>query len=136
MASPARARTAPATRKRTTPAQPPASPLDAPDFEPIRIAADNEVEEERVTLFFIGDEEYTIPKVVPPSLGLEFMRVARDVGTEIASTVILQRVLGEDAYYALEQSRAIKPEQLEQIVKIVVDMSLGRQEQGGKAKGR
>lgn len=135
MAAP-RARTAPATRKRTTTPAASSSPLDAADFEPIRIAADDEVPEERVTLFFIGEEEYTIPKVVPPSLGLEFMRVASEVGQEIASTVILRRVLGDEAYFALERSRAVTGDQLERIVKVVVDMSLGRQEQGGKGKGR
>jgi hypothetical protein len=77
-------------------------------FEPIRIAADDDVEEERVPLFYIGDDEYTIPKDIPRGVALQYLRHASEVGHELATAPLLIRVLGEDAYMALEQSKAMK----------------------------
>lgn len=106
---------------------------DGLDFEPLRIAADNETEEERVPLFYIGDDEYTIPKKIPPGVALQFMREAREHGRELAAAPLLIRVLGEDAYGALEQSRELDEDQMEWIITKVLDLALGRK-QGGKAK--
>lgn len=104
------------------------------DFEPIRIAADDEVEEERVPLFYIGDTEYTIPREIPPGVALQYLRQARESGHELATPPLLIRVLGEDAYMALEQSKAVKDTQLERIVKVIIDLALGQAEKKeGKA---
>ncbi|MEH0586233.1 hypothetical protein QA942_19935 [Streptomyces sp. B21-106] len=124
-----------AARKRAA-----AKPLAGSDplagFEPIRIAADDDVEEERVPLFYIGDTEYTIPKEIPPGVALQYLRQARESGHELATPPLLIRVLGEGAYMALEQSRAVTEEQLESIVKLIVDLALGQAEKkGGKARG-
>lgn len=105
-------------------------------FEPIRIAADDDVEEERVPLFYIGETEYTIPKEIPPGAALQYLRQARESGHELATPPLLIRVLGEDAYMALEQSKAVKEDQLERIVKLIVDLALGQAEKKeGKARG-
>lgn len=104
------------------------------DFEPLRIEADDDFEEERVTLFYIGDTPYSIPKEIPPGVALQFMREAREHGRDLATAPLLSRVLGEDAYAALEKSRALKEDQLEWIVDKVLDLALGRKKQGGKAK--
>jgi hypothetical protein len=125
--------TAPA-RKRATP-KPTSLGEAALDFEPIRIAADDEVIEERIPLFFIGDTKYTIPKNIPPGVALEYLRRAGELGQEMATPPLLIRVLGEDAYLALEQSKAVTEEQLEQIVQLIIDLAMGRKEkkEGGKA---
>jgi len=131
--TPARTRQAAAARKRAA-AKPTAvsDPLDG--FEPIRIAADDDVEEERVPLFYIGDDEYTVPTEIPPGAALQYLRQARESGPELATPPLLVRVLGEEAYTALEQSRAVTEDQLEKIVKLIVDLALGRQEKKeGKA---
>lgn len=107
---------------------------DVLDFEPLRIAADDETEEERVPLFYIGDTPYSIPKVIPPGVALQFMREAREHGRDLATAPLLTRVLGEEAYEALEQSRALTGDQLEWIVEKVLDLGLGRNSKGGKAK--
>jgi hypothetical protein len=107
------------------------------DFEPIRIAADDEVVEERVTLFYIGDTEYTIPKTIPPGVALQYLRTAGAVGEQFAAPTLLTRVLGKEAYEALESSRGLEDDQLQQIIQIVVDLSLGRGEKKeGKATAR
>lgn len=130
--SPARTRQAAAARKKAA-AKPPVLPGDL-DFEPVRIAADDDIEEERVPLFYIGDDEYTIPKHIPKGVALQYLRHASEVGHEVATAPLLIRVLGEDAYLALEQSRAMTSEQLEQIVDIIIKQALGQQEKEGKAR--
>src|SRR5690242_16671562 len=107
------------------------------EFEPIRIAANYEIEEERVPLFYIGDDEYTIPKAIPKGVALQYLRQASEVGHDLATAPLLIRVLGEDAYTALEESRGLSEEQLEKIVNIIVGQALGKQEgAGGKAARR
>ncbi|MER5750618.1 hypothetical protein [Streptomyces sp. NPDC002088] len=107
------------------------------EFEPIHIPADDDVEEERVPLFYIGTDEYTIPKEIPPGAALQYLRQARESGHELATPPLLIRVLGEDAYMALEQSKAVTEEQLEKIVQLIVDLALGQKEKEkeGKARG-
>lgn len=130
MAPTTRPRTAPAARKQAVRK---ASPLlEGEEFEPIRIAADP-VEEERTPLFYIGADEYTIPKVIAPGVALEYLRIAGERGEQFAAPILLARVLGEEAYTALEQSRGCTEEQLRQVVQLVVDLSLGRKEKEGKA---
>ena len=131
--TPARTRQTAAARKRA--AARPVNGTGELDFEPIRIEADDDYVEERVPLFYIGDTEYTIPKEIPPGAALQFMREAREHGRELAAAPLLIRVLGEDAYMALEQSRALTEEQMEWIVNKVLDLALGRQEKReGKAR--
>ncbi|MGW0575115.1 hypothetical protein ACWD25_03915 [Streptomyces sp. NPDC002920] len=123
-----------AARKRTA-SKPVNGTGDLTDFEPIHIPANEDVIEERVPLFFIGDDEFSIPKTIPPGVALEFMREARQHGRDLATAPLLTRVLGEEAYEALEQSKALTEDQLEWIVDKVLDLALGRKkEQGGKAK--
>lgn len=124
-----------AARKRVAPKPPSVVGDPLADFEPIRIAADEDIEEERVPLFYIGDTEYTIPKEIPPGAALQYLRQARESGHELATPPLLIRVLGEDAYMALEQSKAVKEDQLERIVKLIVDLALGQAEKKeGKAQ--
>lgn len=123
-----------AARKRAVP-KPSVSGNPLAAFEPIHIAADDDFVEERVPLFYIGDDEYTIPKEIPPGVALQYLRQARESGHELATPPLLIRVLGEDAYMALEQSKAVKDEQLERIVKLIVDLALGQAEKKeGKAQ--
>ncbi|WP_435279341.1 hypothetical protein [Streptomyces sp. 1222.5] len=130
----ARTRQTAAARKRAA-ATPNTVPGDL-GFEPIRIAADDDVPDERVALFYIGDDEYTIPKHIPRGVALQYLRHAAEVGHEVATAPLLIRVLGEDAYMALEQSKAMTQEQLEQIVDIIIKQALGAQEKEGKAARR
>lgn len=122
--------TRPPARKKAA-ARPPAPPAA---FEPVRIVADEDVVEERATLFYIGDVEYTVPTTVPVGIALEYLRVARNAGSEAGAGALLSRALGEEAYLALEQSRGLTSDQLLQIVEIVLDLSLGKAEREGKAR--
>lgn len=119
-------------RKRATPK--PVRPVAADGFEPIRIPANEDVVEEREPLFYIGDTEYTVPTSIPMGAALEYLRIAAERGEIFAAPPFLTRVLGEDAYMALEQAKGLTDEQLNRIVQRLIDRALGRSEQdGGKA---
>ena len=133
----ARTRQTTAARKRAAPKPVNGTGSAREGFEPVRIAADDEVEEERVPLFYIGDDEYTIPKHVPRGVALQYLRQAGELGHELATPPLLIRVLGEDAYMALEQSKAVTDDQLERIVQLIIDLALGEAEKKeGKADRR
>lgn len=119
--------------KRRPSAPKPAAVTSEPDFEPIRIDADEDVPEGRVPLFYIGDTEYSVPSNIPAGVGLEYLRIASERGEELAAPALLTRVLGEEAYTALEQSRGLKEKQLTQIIQIIVDRAMGSREKEGKA---
>lgn len=127
----ARTRQTTAARKRAAPK--PVEGAGALDFEPIRIEANEDVVEERVPLFYIGETEYTIPKSIPTGAALQYLRIAGERGEQFAAPTLLTRVLGEDAYQALEESKALDDDQLERIIKIVIDLALGR---GEKREGK
>lgn len=123
-----------AARKRAA-AKPVNATSSGLDFEPIHIDADDDVVEERVPLFYIGEDEYTIPKEIPKGVALQYLRHAAERGHELATAPLLIRVLGEDAYEALEQSKGLKDDQLGRIVDIIVGLALGKQEEKeGKAR--
>lgn len=121
-----------AARKRA--AAKPTTTEDALDFEPLRIAANDDYVEERVPLFYIGDDEYTIPKAIAPGVALKYLREAREHGRDLATAPLLGAVLGEDAYEALEESKALDEDQMEWIINKVLDLALGRKTKEGKAK--
>jgi len=134
--TPARTRTRQATanRRTTAVARRPASTLASaePGFEPIRIPANEDIPDDRIPIFYIGDQEYSVPAVIPAGVALEYLRVAAAAGPDAASGVILTRVLGEEAYMALEQARGLTGEQLQQIVQLVVDRAMGAMESEGE----
>lgn len=134
MASTSSTRQATAARRRPASKPVTGAAAVAPAFEPIHIAADEDVVEEREPLFYIGDVEYSIPVNIPMGVALEYMRIAGEIGEELAAPPLLIRVLGEEGYNALEQSKGLTDVQMQNIVGHVVDRALGRSEAGGKAK--
>ncbi|WP_354643859.1 hypothetical protein [Kitasatospora camelliae] len=116
-------------RTRTTTAV----PAPAPDtgFTPIRITpADQDRPADSVPLFYLGDEEFRIPRKVPRTMVLEFMRLQRAEGELGAAQRILERLLGPTAYLALEQSDDVTEDHLEQILRAVVHHIAGPPESG------
>jgi hypothetical protein len=78
--------------------------------------------------------EYTIPKVIPKGVALQYLRQARESGHDLATPPLLIRVLGEDAYMALEQSKASTKTQLEKIVR--ASSSSSPSAEGGEGRGK
>ncbi|MEU1443118.1 hypothetical protein [Streptomyces mirabilis] len=131
--------TRPAPVKRRTTSSPkkkaaaPAAALEDGDYELVELSSTVE-EEERVGLFSIDGTVYTIPKVVPQGIALEFLRMAREYGENIAAQRLLERLLGADSYTALEQCPSLDDVKMQRIVDMAQKIAFGKAEvKGGKA---
>jgi len=95
----------------------PAAAGDADD-ELIEISADDpehEPEPERVPVFKIGDEVYTMLKDPPLTLALKARNVGYERGEGYAEIFVMREMLGEDSYRALLDNQSLKGRQLEAI---------------------
>lgn len=129
----ANARTA--AKKRTSP-KPKTTPAVAEDFEPVRLTS-KAADADRIVLFYVDDQEYSIPKRVGRNHGLRYLRTMRKQGEALAAQELLEILIGEDGYEALMDCDDLEDAQLDQIMTRLRDMALGEvEEQEGKAKGR
>lgn len=80
----------------------------------IEISADDpeEAPPERVPLFSIGDEVYTMLADPPLTLALEARNVGYERGDGYAEIFVMREMLGLDAYRALLANRSLKGAQL------------------------
>ena len=86
--------------------------------EPIRITsgkADRELE----TFFYIDDEEFKIPKKVPPNVTLMFIRDMRAGQVETAVAKAFDNLIGKRAVDRLAECEALTEEQLAQIMGVI-----------------
>jgi hypothetical protein len=125
----ARTRQTAAARKRAA-AKP--APVDE-EFELVELSSSVD-EEERVGLFSIDGTIYTIPKVVPQGVSLEFVRIGREYGEEAAAVRLLERLLGPEPYKALEQCPTLDDKKMQKILDMAQKIAFGKAEvKGGKA---
>lgn len=88
---------------------------------------------ERLPLFYIDDELFTIPKRPRPNIGLKYLKTLRTSGNaEMATAVLLNSMLGDGAYDALSDCDELEVPQLEEIVTIAKNTALGGLEQPTK----
>lgn len=117
------------TRRRTTTKAPAVRNIPSQqNFEPIRFVTkrpEDREPEERVVLFSLDDQEFTIPRKFPVSLGLKVIRTMRKRGTEIGMAELLEEVIGEDAYEALVNYPDITNDDIARLMQIVNDLALG-----------
>ncbi|MGC5565343.1 hypothetical protein ACPYPG_21245 [Streptomyces sp. FR-108] len=122
-----------APRKKTSAAQRKAVPTVAGGFEPLHFSSKAPTEE-RVPIFYIDDDEYTIPKFISKSLSLNVLDRARDVGMEIAVTEAMEELLGEDGYKALLNCPSVSDEDWDAFQTIFRDLVFGKPEEQGKGR--
>lgn len=118
------------TARRTTRKAPAARAVTALDagFEPLRFVTTPAAErapDERVVLFSLDDQEFTIPKKFPVGLGLKVIRTMRRRGQEVAMAELLEEVIGEDAYEALVNYPDLSNDDIEHLMQIVNKLALG-----------
>lgn len=97
-----------------------------PVFEPVRIdpaAAPEEVE--RIPLFYIGDQEYSIPAEMDARAGLKAIRIVRSQGLEVAAAWMVEESIGRDAMTALINCEAATRAQIQEILDNVKKMYMG-----------
>ena len=113
-----------------------AAPAVAADFEPVRLTSKSDTVGDRIVLFYVDEEEYSIPKHVGRNHGLRYLRTMRLQGEALAAQELLEALIGEDGYKALMECDDLEDEQLDKIMTRLRDMALGEVEEEGKAKGR
>ncbi|MEU8902198.1 hypothetical protein [Streptomyces mirabilis] len=128
--TPNRTRQGAAARKRAA-AKP--APVVDEEFELVELSSEV-LDEERVGLFSIDGQVYTIPKVVPQGISLEFVRIGREYGEEAAAVRLLERLLGPEPYLALEQCPTLDDKKMQKILDMAQKIAFGKAEvKGGKA---
>lgn len=119
-----------ARTKKTASPEPVADIATDGGFEPVRITTKETSTAAGIPLFYLDDTPYTIPRTVPRSVVLEYLRLSRTSGELTAAQRILERLLGPAAYEALEQSDEVDDDTLEQILNAVVHHISGPSESG------
>lgn len=92
----------------------------------------NEVNTEVKDLFSIDGRVYSMPVEVSASVALQMLHVARTEGEQSAVSWVMEEVLGTEAYDALRKCRALKPHQLQAVIKVVTETVMGAMEESGK----
>jgi hypothetical protein len=77
-------------------------------------------EPEREVLFTLDGVEYTIPKVFPASMGLQFTRVSVLQGTDVAVCWALEAAIGPVGYEVLMNFTQLTADQLAKICDVVL----------------
>jgi hypothetical protein len=76
----------------------------------------SDAEQQRKPLFYIDDDEYTVPVRVGPNVGLKYLRILRTRGEEVGAAFMLETLLGTEGYEALMEYDELTDDQLTQII--------------------
>ena len=79
-------------------------PSDEDDVDILRFSSEakpDKKQEQRIPLFYIDDEAYTVPRYPNPAIGLRFLKKIHEEGDGEANFYLLTTMLGEDGYNAL-----------------------------------
>lgn len=109
----------------------------AEDFEPVRLVSKPTADADRVVLFYVDDEAYSIPKRIGRNHGLRYLQTCRKQGEALAAQELLEVLIGEDGYAALMECDGLEDEDLDKIMTQLRDGALGAVEDetsGGKGR--
>lgn len=102
-------------------------------YEIIRITPRDTPPEERVPLFYIGDDEHTMLAHPRPSLLLEYMDMVREKGLDAAIATACLAMIGKASWDALKTSEDVTDEQVGQILSIIMETVTAQRPEGPKA---
>lgn len=88
--------------------------------------------DERIVLFKLDGEEYSIPKKPRANMALKYLRLTREHGERRAGAFLLEDLLGTENYEALMNYDDLTQEQLEHVMEIAQMHVLGEIEEAGK----
>lgn len=98
-------------------------------YVPLRIDTTGpKVEEERIPLFYIDDEEFTGPARISAATALKALEVAYENSVPAAAFWCLIEAIGEDGYKALTERAAeyMEFEQAQDLMNKIKDMYFGQ----------
>jgi hypothetical protein len=87
--------------------------------------------DQRVPLFYMDDEVYTVPRFPHPAVGLRYLKILHEEGDGEAQYYLLTEMLGEDGYEALmdfSEKGRITPDQFDAVMAKALRI-VGRQDE-------
>ena len=129
---------APTRRAPAKPKPGPEAPAATPDEPPADIVAADAltitttpwIPSRRVVIFYVDGKPYSVPETPPANWALNYMDAIRRHGELIASTWLMETMLGTEGYNVLRSNRDMTDEQLAQVVvKIQDQLGKGPKEQ-------
>jgi hypothetical protein len=129
---------APSRRAPAKPKPGPEAPAATPDEPPADIVAADAltitttpwIPSRRVVIFYVDGKPYSVPETPPANWALNYMDAIRRHGELIASTWLMETMLGTEGYNVLRSNRDMTDEQLAQVVvKIQDQLGKGPKEQ-------
>lgn len=93
----------------------------------VRISTKDVKPVEREPLFYIDEEEFTVPIEVPANVTMAFIRDIRDHGEIVAVAKAFDLLLGEDGLNRLANCPALESDQLKEIMGVVGDKMMSAQ---------
>lgn len=93
----------------------------------LHFSTTEEVKEEQKyeLLFTVDDKEYFLWVNPPASVGLAYLKRVKTKGQEDAAVWLLEQMIGEDGYEALTNLPNLKEEDLDRIMEICKQYSMG-----------
>lgn len=89
------------------------------------VPRDKAAAEERVDIFSIGADMYTMLAHPPGNLPLQYMAIVAERGVDVAVKHVMVTVLGEETWQAALDCEDISKEQLAQLMDVVLKHGLG-----------
>jgi hypothetical protein len=107
----------------TRPAKPKAVEAADEDRKVIALTtSEDEVAVDRVELFSIDGESFTVPVKVAPSFGMRYARIARKQGVELAADYMLETLLTTEGYEALmDYLDTVSEEKAAEVLELVME---------------
>lgn len=89
-------------------------------WEPVRIVTNADAPIlDREPLFYIDDDEFTIPKEMPPNVTFAYIRDMRGGNAEQALANVFDMLLGPEALDRLATCDQLTPEQSKEIMRVI-----------------
>lgn len=94
--------------------------------EVLKLESTGVVEEEKfVPVFTIDDEEYLLWINPPATVGLRYLKEIKLRGPDAAAVWLLEQMIGEDGYDALMNFKELKPGNIDRVLEICKEYSMG-----------
>lgn len=107
-----------------------APPADIVAADALTITTTPWIPSRRVVIFYVDGKPYSVPETPPANWALNYMDAIRRHGELIASTWLMETMLGTEGYNVLRSNRDMTDEQLAQVVvKIHDQLGKGPKEQ-------
>lgn len=97
-------------------------------------SVEDETAKERVPVFSIDGTTYDMPARIKPHVGLKYLWLLKDRGSDYATAWLMEIVLGVEGFKVLANYEPLTPAQFDSIKNIVQDAALGMLEESGKAQ--